>query len=287
MTNEEQVSSLLRRVVRAMTSTTIATLMAGAAHAADTAMVDNPCPPPLVPPVAVVAGLDQLLAVEPSAAPLPPSAEVDDYWRELKLRRAKDWADLCHYREENAALATRTKVVFIGASIVEFWKTADPALFGPGVVDRGISGQTSAQLLLRFSADVVALRPKLVQILVGSNDIAGNTGPMRVEDYRNNIRAMVAIAKANRIRVALASITPSARFGHRPEMRPAQQIRELNAWLKSFAKESGSAYVDYYAVLTDEAGGLKAGLSNDQLHPNRRGYELMRPLAEKVIASAR
>jgi lysophospholipase L1-like esterase len=217
------------------------------ADTAPTAMVSDPCLPPLP------------LATE---------------------ERAKsDWPNLCKYRGANAALTTPTKVVFIGDSITEGWVTGDPKLFTDGVIGRGISGQTSPQILLRFFQDVIELRPQVVHIMAGTNDIAGNTGLTTEQDFKNNIIAMVTLARDHHIQVALASILPASSFSWKPGLKPAVTIKKLNSWLRSYAQKSHIRYVDYYAVLTDTEGGFKAHLSNDGVHPNPDGYAAMRKLA--------
>ena len=199
--------------------------------------------------------------------------------------RAKgDWPNLCKYRGANAALTTPTKVVFIGDSITESWVTADPQLFTDGVIGRGIGGQTSPQILLRFFQDVIELRPRVVHVMAGTNDIAGNTGPTTEQAFENNIVAMVDLAHAHHIQVALASILPASSFSWKPGFTPAATIKELNSWLRSYARKSHVRYVDYYAVLAETQGGFKAELSNDGVHPNRDGYAAMRKLALRGIA---
>jgi lysophospholipase L1-like esterase len=173
----------------------------------------------------------------------------------------------------------------MGDSITEGWVTADPKLFTDGVIGRGISGQTSPQMLLRFFQDVIELRPQLVHIMAGTNDIAGNTGPTTEQDFKNNIIAMVDLARAHHIQVALASILPASSFSWKPEYRPAVTIKELNSWLRSYARESHIRYVDYYAVLTDTQGGFKAELSDDGVHPNREGYAAMREPALRAVSA--
>ena len=178
------------------------------------------------------------------------------------------------------------KVVFFGNSITELWQAADPSLFTGGTVDRGISGQTSGQGLVRFYADVVALHPKVVHILVGTNDIAGNNGPNRPEDFKNNISAMVDIAKANHIQVILASITPAGVIPWRSEINASARIVELNAWIAAYAKARGLVYVDYHRALAGPDGAMKPGFSRDGVHPLRSGYALMTPLAKAAVAKA-
>lgn len=200
-------------------------------------------------------------------------------------RRTRDWPDLCRYRDENAAIVhsgKRPDVVFLGDSITEFWRFAQPDLFGGKVVDRGISGQTTPQILLRFYADVVALHPRAVHIMAGTNDIAGNTGPASDDQIFDNIRAMLDIAGVNNIRVVLASITPATNG----PARPASRILALNARLRALAVQRGAIYVDYHAALSDGHDGMRAALANDGLHPNRDGYAVMRPLTERALAEA-
>ncbi len=198
-------------------------------------------------------------------------------------QRARDWADLCRYRGANAALKHHPRVVFMGDSITDFWQDADPSLFTHGVVDRGISGQTSAQMLVRFWPDVIALHPKVVQIIAGTNDIAGNTGPTTEQNYKDNIEAMVSLAEAHHIHVILGSMPPAVRFWWAPQYRPAGEIRRLNAWLRRYAREQHLRFVNYYAHLVSATGTFRRSLSNDGVHPNRNGYKLMSALARKAI----
>jgi len=204
-------------------------------------------------------------------------------------RQARDWPYLCRYAAENAALLAsgiRPRVVFLGDSITENWKPGDPALFGPMSLDRGISGQTTPQILLRFYQDVVSLHPRVVHIMAGTNDISGNTGPTTDQAIVDNIRAMIDIAKANKICVVLASITPSKGFFAKPGFDPSARISAVNRMLAQLAAERHVTWVDYFPVLVDSAGGFNASLANDGLHPNRDGYALMRPLTEQAIARA-
>lgn len=252
-------------------------------------MVENPCPPPL--PVPESVRQFQAAFLEPGPADLPKmialtqQPEFVAHEAERKARAAKDWAGLCTYRAENAALLAqgrRPRIVFIGDSITENWVKADPELFGPDRVGRGIGGQTSGQMLVRFRADVVALKPQVVQIMAGTNDVAGNGGPTSARAYRHNIISMVEIAQANGIRVVLASIPPADRFIWAPGLQPSAQIRELNAWLKAYAAEKGLGFVDYHAVLADPDGALRQDFGIDRVHPNRAGYAAMRELALSV-----
>jgi lysophospholipase L1-like esterase len=174
----------------------------------------------------------------------------------------------------------------MGDSITEGWGVGDPSLFNRSVLDRGISGQTSPQMLARFYQDVVALHPQAVHIMTGTNDVAGNTGPSSPEDFKNNIRAMVDLARANHIQVILASIPPAERFPWRPDIQPAEQIRQLNAWLRQFADQHKLIYADYYATLTTPSGAFRPELSNDGVHPNTDGYAAMRSIADAALRKA-
>lgn len=197
-----------------------------------------------------------------------------------------DWAWLCLYQAADRQVAQRPRVVFIGDSITENWVRLAPSLFVSGAVGRGISGQTSPQVLVRFYQDVVRLRPRVVHIMVGTNDLAGNTGPSSPEMYANHIAAMVDLARANGIAVVLGSILPAARFPWRAQVTPAGQIIALNAWLRDFARTRGAAFADYHAALADDAGAMKPGLAADGVHPNAAGYALMEPIARAAIAQA-
>ncbi len=222
---------------------------------------------------------------------MPPEmlARMGALQKQAAERQTKDFANLCRYADENAAVLSsgvRPRVVFLGDSITENWKMGDPTLFGSSVLDRGISGQTTPQILLRFYQDVVALRPRMVHIMAGTNDISGNTGPTTDQAIVNNIRAMIDIAKAHGIRVVLASITPSKGFAMHPGFDPSPRIAAVNRMLVSLAAEMHVTYVDYFPKLADSQGGFKATLANDGLHPNRDGYAVMRPLTDKAIARA-
>ncbi|RZL28604.1 MAG: GDSL family lipase [Sphingomonas sp.] len=196
----------------------------------------------------------------------------------------RDHGQLCRYNAQNAAMKTPVRVVFIGDSITDNWIGADSSLFSNGIVDRGISGQTTPQMLVRFRDDVIALHPKAVHIMAGTNDIAGNTGAATMSTVQGNIASMAELAHAHGIKVILASTPPAAAFPWSPSKRPAPQIAELNAWLRGYAKVNGYTYVDYHAVLTTPEGGMKPGLSSDGVHPTPAGYAIMKPLALAAIA---
>jgi lysophospholipase L1-like esterase len=213
-----------------------------------------------------------------------PSPENEDAQRVARKQWARDWADLCRYRRADATLKRRPRLVLMGDSITDFWREGDPALFAGGLIaDRGISGQTSSQMLVRFWPDVIALHPRAVQILAGTNDIAGNTGPTTEEDFEDNIKAMVELAQAHHIRVLLGSIPPAASFWWAPAYRPARQIRRLNDWLRRYARANDLAFVDYYAHLATPAGAFRPDLSNDGVHPNDAGYKVMTGLLKTFL----
>ena len=175
----------------------------------------------------------------------------------------------------------------MGDSITEYWKPAHPEFFADNYVDRGVSGQTTTQMLVRFRQDVIALKPAVVHILGGTNDIAGNGGPTTLDAIKNNILSMVDLALANDIRVVLGSVPPAGSFPWRPSiLDPAQHISELNEWLQRLAREKNLFYVDYYEPLADESDAMKQTFSNDGVHPNRDGYSVMEPLARHAIDQA-
>lgn len=204
-------------------------------------------------------------------------------------RLRTDWANLQRYRAENAALVPSSgdRVVFMGNSITEGWAPLFPKLFpGKEYVGRGISGQTTPQMLVRFRQDVVALSPKVVLILAGTNDISGNTGPSTVEMIEDNLRSMTEIAKANGICVVLASVLPVDDYPWRRGLDPAPKIMALNAWMKRYAAEQGEVYLDFHSAMANERHGMKNELAYDGVHPNEAGYRVMAPLADRAIADA-
>ena len=264
---------------------------AGAPLTGAVGMVEQPCQPGSFgrseAQVAVVTAVVNKQAPDPKVAAAYAS-EAPERARLDAWSAKNDFADLCRYRleDERLAKAGSARVVFLGDSITELWRAADPAFFDDRMVNRGISGQTSGQLLLRFEQDVVALHPKAVHILVGTNDVAGNNGPERPADLKNNLIAMVALARANHIAVVLAAIPPAGVIPWRNSIHPAAQIRELNAWMAAYAKRQGAGFVDYGKVLDDGAGAMKPALSGDGVHPLKGGYALMRPMAEAAIRAA-
>jgi lysophospholipase L1-like esterase len=207
--------------------------------------------------------------------------------------RLRDWANLGRYREANRT-AGRPEVVFMGDSITDLWQQEQFGGFFPGknYADRGISAQTTSQMLVRFRPDVIALKPRVVVILAGTNDIAGNTGPMSNEDIEGNLASMAELATANGIKVVLASITPVSGYHVAPNAvpqftrRPPARIQAVNDWIKSYAAANNHVFLDYYSPMIDASGMLKREFSSDDLHPNAQGYKAMAPLAEAAIARA-
>lgn len=224
--------------------------------------------------------------------------QLTPYQKSQLERTYNDWSYLAKFREANALLPPpspgETRVVFMGDSITEGWgmkaTATSPARgeFFPGkpYINRGISGQTTPQMLVRFRQDVILLKPKVVVLLAGTNDIAENTGKETMEEIAGNITSMVELAHANGIRVVLCSVLPASEFSWHKGLEPAPKIKVLNAWMKDYAAKNGCVYVDYYSPMSNSEGGLKAELSPDGVHPNKAGYDIMAPLAEAGIAEA-
>ena len=251
----------------------------------------------------LAVAITSAFAQSPSPTPTP---ETTDPCAQIKtqLTRAqnqlKDWPALGRYRDANAKLLAPVKnerrVVFIGDSITDSWDDPRFGGFFPGkpYVNRGISGQTTPQMLIRFRSEVIALKPKVVVILAGTNDIAGNTGPTTLEAIEDNIISMVELARANGIRAVLSSVMPINDYGRtrdgspliRSGARPPDKIKSLNQWMQQYAATKRVTYLDYYSAMVDDKGFLKAELSEDGLHPNQKGYEIMAPLAEAAIDAA-
>lgn len=201
---------------------------------------------------------------------------------------AQDWANLSKYETENTLFQSKKsgekRIVLMGDSITEFWLQIHSEFFeGKPYLDRGISGQTTAQMLIRFRQDVIQLQPDAVVLLAGVNDIAGNTGPTTPEKIFGNITSMVELAKANAIKVILCSILPANDFYWRPNDKAAATIIQLNQLIKSYADKHHIPYVDFHAVMADASNGLPKEFSNDGVHPNLKGYQIMEPLLEKAI----
>ena len=247
----------------------------------------TPAPPAAAPPVA-----------PQSSAPVATCPEMATALTNLLARdvRMRDWAEMARYRDANKTLSappsSEARVVFMGDSITDGWQQPRYGGFFPGkpYVDRGISGQTTPQMLVRFRRDVIDLRPRAVVILAGTNDIAGNTGPMTNEEIQGNLSSMSELAHAHNIKVILSSITPVSEYHVRgtPQTttRPMDRIKAINDWMKSYAASHGDVYLDYFSAMVDDKGLMRAELTEDDLHPNAKGYAIMGPLAEAAIARA-
>jgi lysophospholipase L1-like esterase len=229
-----------------------------------------------------------------TSSPTPLDAAAEKQRADRLQARYNDFANFARYREANAKVAPPAKdeqrVVFMGDSITDSWKL-DEYFPGKPYINRGISGQTTSQMLLRFRPDVIDLKPKVVVILAGTNDIAGNTGPISLEAIEGNIASMAELARANGINVVLASILPVSDYNKdksgktivRTVQRRPDQILELNRWIKNFAAERALVYLDYFSATVDDKGFFKEDIANDGLHPNAKGYEIMKPLAENAV----
>lgn len=241
-----------------------------------------------------------ILAVAAAAqtpAPTPLDAAAEKQRADRLQARYNDFANFARYRDANAKLAPAAKdeqrVVFMGDSITDSWKL-DQYFPGKPYINRGISGQTTSQMLLRFRPDVIDLKPRVVVILAGTNDIAGNTGPISLDAIEGNIASMAELARANGINVVLSSILPVSDYNKdktgkqivQTVRRRPEQILELNRWIKGYAAEHRLVYLDYFSATVDDKGFFKEDIANDGLHPNARGYAIMKPLAEDAIDKA-
>jgi lysophospholipase L1-like esterase len=232
----------------------------------------------------------------PQVQPQPAGAERLKQWRLSRLPMLMDdFGELARYRDANAALQPATpgenRVVFFGDSITDNWKL-DEYFPGKPYINRGISGQTTPQMLIRFRPDVIDLHPKVVVILAGTNDIAGNTGPMRLEEIEGNYASIAELARAHSIKVIYCSVLPVHEYteqaGDMFTRRPPDKIIALNLWLKNYcaAPSNGCVYLDYFSAMADKYGFLQKELADDGLHPNKAGYRLMAPMAEAAISKA-
>jgi acyl-CoA thioesterase I len=247
-------------------------------------------------PIFAIFGLAQQPAPRPQPSiPSTGHPGLDEYRASRLAIYTDDFGELKRYREADAALASpaanESRVVFLGDSITDYWKLAD---YFPGkpYINRGVDGQTTPEMLVRFRQDVIDLHPKVLLVLAGTNDIAGVTGPARNEDIEANYASMAELARAHHIRVVFASLLPAHNHNYTPEakesfaLRPRERILALNAWLKDYCAKNGLVYLDYFSAFIDDRGMLRRDLSDDGLHPNAVGYKLMAPLAEEAIANA-
>jgi lysophospholipase L1-like esterase len=230
------------------------------------------------------------VAINPLYTAAPASLSTDQV--ASMQQQLADWPQLGRYRADNARLAPpapgRTRVVFFGDSITDAWGRAKGTTFFPGkpYINRGISGQTTAQMVLRFRQDVIDLHPVAVVILAGTNDIAGNTGLATLPMIEDNFRSMTELAQAHHIRVILASVLPTSDYPWHPGLQPAGKVRAINAWLRSYAASCGETYLDYYIALANAQGGMDKRLASDGVHPTPAGYAIMTPLAQQAIDRA-
>jgi len=246
--------------------------------------------------IVVVVLLLSLASFAQQPAPAIPSTGspgLDQYRASRIAIYTDDFGELKRYREADAALAppapNENRVVFVGDSITDYWKLAD---YFPGkpYINRGIDGQTTPQMLVRFRQDVIDLHPKVLIVLAGTNDIAGVTGPTRNQDIEANYASMAELARLHHIRVVFASLLPVNNYTDEAKesfaLRPRERILALNTWLKDYCAKNGFVYLDYFSAVVDDKGMLRRDLSDDGLHPNASGYKVMAPLAEKAIARA-
>jgi len=239
------------------------------------------------PDVAARSSSAEPVGIDPLFTAPPASLSAEEVGA-LQSRLA-DFAQLDHYRAEDERLShTKTNapgIVFLGDSITDNWSSSEGTIFSPdkAYINRGISGQTTAQMLLRFRQDVINLHPAAVLILAGTNDIAGNTGASTLPMIEDNLRSMTELAKSNHIRVILASLLPVSDYSWRPGLRPAAKVRSLNAWIKRYAQSVGATYLDFHSALTNSQGGMDAALASDGVHPTAAGFAIMTPLAQRAI----
>jgi lysophospholipase L1-like esterase len=222
-----------------------------------------------------------------TGAPLPvPKAEgAAAYVNWEQSNRLQDFGANCKYLAANEKLSppTRHRIVFFGDSLTEYWGVEDPTFFTNDVINRGVSGQTSAQMLVRFRQDVLDLHPSTLHLVAGGNDLAGNTGPTSLARVEGNIMSMVEQAQAHHIRVVLGSLLPATVLPWRPSVKIGPTIIEFNEWLKQYASERGITFIDYYSPLVDDSRAFRKELTVDGVHPNRAGYAVMEPLAKKAL----
>ena len=260
-----------------------------AAMIAITGVSENPCPAPVPMPPELIAWRTAMYAPT-NHANIPPPASLGAYGAAYAEQRRTDWPDLCRYRSENLQLRAQPtaarRVVFMGDSITQAWAYSDPAMFRNGWLDRGISGQTTPQMLLRFPADVIALHPRVVHIMAGTNDVAGNTGPTTLDTIESNIAAMITLARAAGIRVVLAAVPPASHMSWSPTVTPTPVIAALNARLRSLAAREGAIFVDYGPAIGLADGSMRPEDTLDGVHPSSEGYTAMAPLARAAIARA-
>ena len=230
-----------------------------------------------------------LIAFAGCQTPSPEAKQLADLKAKVSSL-SSDWPNLSRYRADNAALgapaAGEVRVVFLGDSITDSWPTTTDYFKNHHYIGRGISGQTTPQMLARLREDVIALEPKVVVILAGTNDVAGNTGPYDPEATRGYLSSIAELSRAHGIRVVLSSVLPAFDYPWKPGLEPATKIVALNAWIKAYAEENHFVYLDYFDSMAAGNLGMKPELSGDGVHPNAKGYAVMEPLAEEAVRTA-
>ena len=232
-------------------------------------MSEMPCPPPVGRSARVARTVFLTLAGRPD--------------------ESRDWADLCFFRTENDALIRRgvqPHVVFLGDSITHYWDRFEPQFYTEGLLNRGLAGQASPQVLLRLQPDALTLKPRMIHLMVGLNDIVGIRGWSRPDDYRNNIESIVTLAKAGGVTVIIGAIPPAKNDGWATGVHPVARIREMNDWLRAIAQRDGLVFADYWAAMAAPDGTMRRELADDGVHPNAAGYAVMTPIAQAAIAEA-
>ena len=260
------------------------------ANSAEVGVFEDPCErvAAMPPEVATYFGALAKARVEKTSPPIPTAEQILSYrnWQARVLQQ--DFSQHCKYAAANSALtpATRDRVVYFGDSITEFWGAYDPAFFQEDIINRGISGQTTAQMIGRFRADVIELKPAVVHIVAGTNDVAGNTGPTSMNRIVGNIASMVELAKLHGIKVVLGSELPCAKYASQPAVQPVAVLAELNRRLRDLAQRENIIFIDYFTPMADAESGFDKRFSDDGLHPNAAGYAVMAPLAKAGVVEA-
>ena len=239
--------------------------------------------------ILIMTGCLGLMAQNNQPKPTPEQQQALKKAEEERFHN--DWANLARFHDENTKIGApapgEKRIVFMGNSITEGWSRTDSVFFsGRPYVNRGISGQTTPQMLIRFRPDAINLKPAVIVILAGINDIAGNTGPSTLEMIEDNLASMIDLAKINGIPVVLSSVLPAFDFPWHPGMQPAEKVVKLNVWIRNYAESKGCVYLDYFTPMADKRNGLKEELTFDGVHPNLAGYKVMEPLVESAIKKA-
>ena len=285
------LSLLLAAVLGLTASAVLLAQQAPPAPATGPSEAELPPPPGALPIRPAGGSRGGLLYAPPSTSPAPNNQPGNAYW---SLAIQQDPNDLKVYRDANAKLgppkAGEQRVIFLGDSITENWgPRGDMSRYfpnKPSYIGRGYTSETTQHMLVRFRPDVLNLKPKVVVIMAGVNDIAGNSGAVPDETIHDNFISMFDLAKANNVKVVVVSVLPATKFFWQPGLQPQERIVQLNKWLKDYAAQNGLYYVDAHSQFKDETNGMKAGMSSDTVHPNAAGYTLLSQLADVEIAKA-